>query len=145
MFERVVPGLYGELSLVVGPENTAAHLGSGKAQVLATPEMVRLMEQAAVAAVDPLLPEGHQTVGVQLDVRHVAATPPGMRVTARARLVAVEGRLLTFAVEAHDAIEKVGEGTHQRMIINVARFEQRVEAKRRHEATIECERRSEGV
>lgn len=122
MFENIVPGLVGESELVVGPENTARHLGSGNVAVLATPEMVRLMERASVAAVDPLLPDGYRSVGVALDVKHVAPTPVGMAVRARAELLAVDGRKLTFRVEAWDAVEKIGEGIHQRAIVELARF-----------------------
>jgi fluoroacetyl-CoA thioesterase len=136
--EDIVPGLVGQMELVVAEENTARHLGSGNVTVLATPEMVRLMERASVAAVDHLLPSGQRTVGIRLDVRHLAATPVSMRVTARSELVAVEGRKLTFRVEAHDEVEKVGEGpsaslrtgTHWRTIIDVDRFRSRVERKR---------------
>lgn len=129
--DKLVTGLSGESQTVVEKANTAKHLGSGGVEVFATPEMVRLMERAGVAAVDHLLPEGQRTVGVHLDVKHLAATPPGMTVTARAELVAVEGRRLTFRVEAFDEVEKVGEGTHRRYVIDVARFQQRVEEKRR--------------
>jgi len=110
--------------------NTAKHLGSGNVAVFATPEMVRLMERASVAAVDHLLPEGRRTVGVALEVTHLAATPLDMTVTARAELLAVDGRRLTFRVEAFDEVEKVGEGTHQRYVIDVARFQQRAAQKR---------------
>ena len=128
---KIAPGLMGQAQMVVREENTARHLGSGDVAVLATPEMIRLMERASVAAVDHLLPEGQRTVGVHVDVRHLAATPLGMRVTARAELVAVEGRRLTFRVEAFDEVEKVGEGQHWRVIIELGRFRERVEAKRR--------------
>ncbi|MBC7265021.1 MAG: thioesterase [Chloroflexi bacterium] len=84
--------------------------------------MVRLMERASVAAVDPLLPDGYRSVGVALDVKHVAPTPVGMAVRARAELLAVDGRKLTFRVEAWDAVEKIGEGIHQRAIVELARF-----------------------
>jgi fluoroacetyl-CoA thioesterase len=97
--------------------------------VLATPEMIRLMEGAAVRAVDPLLPEGYSTVGIHVDVKHLAATPQGMRVRVRAELQEVDGRKLTFRVEAFDEVEQVGEGIHQRMIVDLAKFRQRVEAK----------------
>lgn len=127
--EDIVPGLVGQMELVVGEENTARHLGSGNVSVLATPEMVRLMERASVAAVDHLLPSGQRTVGIRVDVRHLAATPVGMRVTARSELLTVEGRKLTFHVEVHDEMEKVGEGTHERMIIDLDRFRSRVERK----------------
>ncbi len=129
--DELVPGLIGKCETVVTQTNTAKHLGSGNAEVLATPEMVRLMERASVAAVDRLLPEGQRTVGVALDVKHLAATPLRMKVTAHAELVVVEGRRLTFRVEAFDEVEKVGEGTHQRYVIDVARFERRLEEKRR--------------
>jgi predicted thioesterase len=128
--EEIVPGLVGQAELLVGEENTARHLGSGNVAVLATPEMVRLMEKAAVAAVDHLLPEGYRTVGVEVNIRHLAATPVGMRVCVQAELIAVEGRKLTFRVEAFDEVEKIGEGEHRRVIIDVGRFEERVEAKR---------------
>lgn len=127
--DRLVPGLIGESQTVVTEANTAKHLGSGNVKVFATPEMVRLMEQAGVAAVDHLLPEEQRTVGMALDVKHLAATPPGMTVTARAELIAVEGRRLTFRVEAFDEVEKVGEGTHQRYVIDVAGFQRRVAEK----------------
>ncbi len=128
---ELVPGLVGEATLVVGEQHTARHLGSGGINVLATPIMVALMETAGRNAVEPLLEPGHLTVGASLDVKHLAPTRMGMRVTARAELVAVEGRLLTFRVEAHDEREKVGEGTHVRAIINLERFLARVQAKSR--------------
>ncbi|MBC8265296.1 MAG: thioesterase family protein [Anaerolineales bacterium] len=128
--EQIVPGLVGQLEMVVREENTAQHLGSGNVAVLATPEMVRLMEKAAVAAVDHLLPDGYRTVGVKVDVRHLAATPVGMRVRSQAELTAVEGRKLTFRVEAFDEVERIGEGEHKRVIIDVGRFKERIEAKR---------------
>jgi fluoroacetyl-CoA thioesterase len=127
--EEIVPGLVGQTELLMGEENTASHLGSGNVAVLATPEMVRLMEKAAVAAVDHLLPDGYRTVGVAVNVRHLAATPVGMRVRVQAKLVAVEGRKLTFRVEAFDEVEKIGEGEHKRVIIDLGRFKERVEAK----------------
>ena len=129
MFPQIQAGLIGEREIWVEAAQTARHLGSGNVSVLATPEMIRLMEGAAVSAVDPLLPEGYSTVGIQVQVNHLAATPPGMRVRARAELLEVDGRKLTFRVQASDEVEQVGEGTHQRMIVDLARFKQRVEAK----------------
>ncbi len=128
--EEIVPGLAGQSEMFVREENTARHLGSGNVAVLATPEMVRLMEKAAVAAVDHLLPDGYRTVGVEVDVRHLAATPVGMRVRAQAELAAVDGRKLTFRVEAFDEVERIGEGEHKRAIIDLERFTERAEAKR---------------
>lgn len=129
MFERIVPGLVGERETRVEVGNTARHLGSGDVSVFATPEMIRLMERAAVRAVDHLLPEGYRTVGIHVDVRHLAATPLGMTVRARAELLEVNGRRLTFRVEAFDDVEKVGEGVHQRMIVSLVKFRDRVKAK----------------
>lgn len=123
------PGLGGEARLRVTEANTAAHLGSGNVPVLATPEMVRLMEQAAVNAVDARLPEEYRTVGTHLDVKHLAPTPVGLEVTARAELIAVEGRHLTFRVEAFDPVERIGEGTHRRVIVKLDDFEARAQRK----------------
>ncbi len=122
----------GVAEMVVAESNTARHLGSGGAAVLATPELVRLMEQASVAAVDPHLPPGYQTVGYHLDVRHIAPTPVGMKVQARAALIEINERRLTFRVEASDEVERVGEGTHVRVIIQTARFSDRVKSKKSH-------------
>lgn len=116
------PGLTAESTMIVQPKYTASHLGSGGVEVLATPIMIGLMEDAARRLVDPLLEPGQMSVGVNLNVTHLAATPVGMQVTARAELTAVDGRWLTFKVEAFDEKEKVGEGTHTRAIINLARF-----------------------
>src|SRR5512136_2795284 len=126
---EIKPGLVGEATLVVEEKHTARHLGSGGVNVLATPIMIALMEEAGRHAVEPLLEPGHLTVGASLDVKHLAPTPLGMQVTARAELLAVDGRLLTFRVEARDEREKVGEGTHVRAIIQLERFLARVKAK----------------
>ena len=123
------PGLKGTAQLVVGVEHTAPSIGSGKVPVLATPVMINLIEAAALAAVEHLLPAGHQSLGIHLDVRHFAATPIGMLVTASAVLTAVEDRALSFAVEARDEKEPIGGGTHQRVVVNVARFDARVQRK----------------
>ena len=132
-FESIQPGLQGTVSLVIAPEHTAQHLGSGSVEVLATPQMILLMEQAGVAAVDRLLPEGYRTVGIHLDVRHLAPTPVGFLVQAFAELLQVEGRRLTFRVQVYeepfDEGSLVGEGTHQRAIVNMARFAERVAQK----------------
>lgn len=123
------PGLEGEAELVVGDEHTALHVGSGRVCVFATPLMIALMEQAAVAATEEVLAPGQQTVGVHLDVRHVAATPVGMRVRATAELVKVEGRMLTFRVSAADEKEPIGDGIHQRAVVDAERFNARLKAK----------------
>jgi fluoroacetyl-CoA thioesterase len=125
----IEPGLVGEATLVVQATHTASHLGSGGVEVLATPAMIALMEEAARTSVDPKLEPGQMSVGVNVNVSHLAATPMGMRVTARAELLGVDGRKLTFKVEAYDEKEKIGEGTHARAIINVERFMSRVHEK----------------
>ena len=122
-------GLRGMAELVVGEEHTAPRIGSGRVHVLATPVMINLMESAALAAVERLLPQGHQSLGTRLDVGHYAATPVGMRLRAEAELVAIDGRTLTFRVAAYDERERVGDGTHTRVVVNVARFDARVQAK----------------
>ena len=126
---KLRPGLVGAADLRVGVEHTAPSIGSGVIPVLGTPVMINLMEGAALAAVEHLLPAGHQSLGIHLDVRHVAATPIGMRVRATAELTHVDGRTLTFRVEARDEREVIGDGTHQRVVVNVARFDQRVQRK----------------
>ena len=108
---------------------TAPRVGSGRIAVLATPVMINVIEAAALAAVEQLLPSGHQSLGIHLDVRHFAATPVGLTVTATAEVTAVEGRTITFRVEARDEREVIGDGTHQRVVVNVARFDERVQRK----------------
>ena len=122
-------GLVGTYGIVVADEHTAPFVGSGKVRVLATPVMINLFEAAALACCEQHLPAGHQSLGIHLDVRHIAATPVGMRATATAELVKIDGRTLTFRVEAHDEREPIGDGLHERVIVNVERFDQRVQKK----------------
>jgi fluoroacetyl-CoA thioesterase len=124
------PGMSGEAEREVTEELTAARWGSGLVPVLGTPALVGLMEQAAVVALQGRLPDGRTSVGIRIDVQHLAATPVGMRVRARAELLAVDGRLLTFHVEAWDEVEKVGAATHERIVVDESRFLERVEGKR---------------
>lgn len=126
---RITAGLIGSARLVVGPEHTAPFVGSGRIAVLATPVMINIIEAAALEAVEHLLPAGHQSLGIQLDVSHVAATPVGLQVTATAEVVRVQGRTITFRVEARDPFEVIGGGTHQRVVVSVARFDERVRRK----------------
>ncbi len=125
----VRPGLTGDAGLVVGAEHTAPRIGSGKVHVLATPVMINLIEAAALAAVEHLLPAGHQSLGTVLSIRHIAATPVGMRVIASASVEKVEGRTVFFRVEAHDEKELIGDGRHERVVVDVAKFDQRVQRK----------------
>ncbi len=126
---QIRPGAAGRAELVVGEEHTAPRVGSGRVHVLATPVMINLIEAAALAAVERLLPPGHQSLGTRLDVRHIAATPVGMRVVATAEVTGVEGRSIAFRVEARDDRELIGDGTHERVVVNVAKFDQRVQRK----------------
>src|SRR6202790_2206411 len=133
LLDRIVPGLTGTAEIVVGPEHTAPFVGSGRIAVLATPVMINVIEAASLAAVEHLLPAGHQSLGIHLDVSHVAATPVGLRVTATAEVVGLEGRTIKFRVEAHDEVETIGGGTHERVVVSVERFDERVQRKVRGE------------
>jgi fluoroacetyl-CoA thioesterase len=124
------PGMVNEEVLVVEEKHTAVHLGSGGVHFLATPIMVALMEAAARNLVDPKLEPGHMSVGTALNIKHLAATPLGMRVRARAELESVEGRKLNFKVEAFDEGEKIGEGAHTRAVINLERFWDKLQTKK---------------
>jgi fluoroacetyl-CoA thioesterase len=129
----VTLGLTGTAEITVGPEHTASFVGSGRIAVLATPVMINLIEAAALAAVEHLLPPGHQSLGIHLDVGHTAATPIGLRVVATAEVTHVEGRTVTFRVTARDEFEPIGGGTHKRVVVSVARFDERVAHKVRGE------------
>src|SRR5258707_6852158 len=119
---KLKPGLKGSAQILVGVEHTAPSIGSGKVPVLATPVMINVIEAAALAAVEHLLPAGHQRLGIHLDLRHFAAPPIGMRVRATPELVGIDGRTLTLRVEARDDKEPLGDGSRQRAVVNVARF-----------------------
>lgn len=129
LLARITPGLKGSATLVVGPEHTAAKVGSGVIPVLATPVMINVIEAAALAACEHLLPQGHQSLGIRLDVRHIAATPVGMKITAHAQITKIEGRTISFAVAVNDEKELIGDGVHERVVVNVVRFEERVRRK----------------
>jgi len=131
VLSQISVGLSGTAELVVGPEHTAPFVGSGRIAVLATPVMINLIESAALSAVEHLLPGGHQSLGIKLDVSHVAATPVGLRVIATAEVIRLEGRTITFRVDARDEIEPIGGGTHERVVVSVARFDERVQSKLR--------------
>lgn len=126
---HLTPGLTGTAEIVVTEAHTAPSVGSGAVHVLATPVMINVMEAAALACLEHLLPEGHQSLGIRLDVGHYAATPVSLRLRATAELTQVDGRTLEFKVAAFDDVEQVGDGTHRRVVVNVARFDQRVQAK----------------
>lgn len=122
----LVAGLSGSIDLVVTQASTAAAVGSGLVEGLSTPTMLALMEGAAIAAVDGHLDEGASTVGTRVDIEHLAPTPVGMRVVARATLEAIEGRRLTFVVQAADEVGEIGRGTHVRYLVDSATFAERL-------------------
>ena len=120
MFVQV--GAKGDASVTVNTTNTALAMGSGNVPAFATPALVALMERAAVEAIRRQLEGGEETVGSMISIRHLAPTPIGKRVRAEAVVTAVDGRKITFTVNAWDAVEKVGEGTHERVLIDRDRF-----------------------
>lgn len=126
---NVSVGLVKEVNIVVAEKDTAAAFGSGSIFVLATPMMITLMENAALQAVQEVLPEGYTTVGTHLDVSHLAATPMGMEARAVAELIEVEGKRLKFKVSAYDAKDKIGEGFHERYIVEIEKFMNRINNK----------------
>ena len=126
---QLAPGLSTEMEQVVKHADTAAHWGSGDLEVLSTPALVALMESTAFLAVAASLAAGETTVGSRIDLRHLKATPLGMKVRARAELTAVQGPRLTFKVQAWDEVELVGEAEHERFIINEPRFMAKVAQK----------------
>lgn len=115
-------GVKGEVSTLVEREDTAKEVGSGSLLVYATPCMVALMEGAACEAIAEALPEEKTSVGIELNISHLSATPVGLEVRAEAEVTAVEGSIITFAVTAYDEAGKIGEGTHKRAIVSTQRF-----------------------
>ena len=118
----IVIGTVGVASTLVEPEDTALSVGSGSLRVYATPAMVALMEGAACEALADFLPEGKTSVGTELNVKHISATPVGLEVTAEATITAVEGNTVTFSLIAKDEAGKIGEGTHRRVIVGEQKF-----------------------
>jgi fluoroacetyl-CoA thioesterase len=129
IMSELIPGLTAELELRVTEADTASRWGSGLVPVFSTPALVGLMESAAVQALKEALQPGQTTVGGHIDVRHLAATPVGMTVRARAELTAVDGRKLTFHIQAWDEVEQIGEASHERFVIDEAKFIARTQAK----------------
>ena len=123
-------GARAEMKLLVTSESATTFMGADGPRVLSTPHMIGRMELTSRDAVLPFLDAGFDTVGTHVDVYHLAATPIGAVVTFTAEVVAVDGRRLQFRVEAWDETEKIGEGTHERAIINVAKFATRLAQKK---------------
>ena len=129
---QIPVGARGTFDLVVGPEHLANRFKDATLPaVLATPVMILLMENAALNAVKPYLAPGQSAVGTRVDVAHLAATPVGRKVRGEAEVTRVDGRRIEFAVQAFDGAEKIGAGTHQRSLIDVAAFNERLAAKSR--------------
>lgn len=127
--EELKLGLSAEVSEVVSEQLTAVSVRSGLVSAYATPSMIALMEHASVTAIQKCLDKGQTSVGVEVQVKHLAATPVGVRVRARAEVIGLDGRHVTFKVEAWDPKEKIGEGIHRRVIVDAARFKERIEQK----------------
>ena len=123
-------GIKGRQETTVTSANVATNVGSGRVEVFATPMMIALMEKAAILSVDPYLEKGQSTVGTRIDVSHDAATPVGMRVWAETEVIAIDRRKITFSVKAHDECGPIGEGTHERFIIDVEKFQEKARGKR---------------
>lgn len=119
-------GMTGEAATLVVHENTAAYVGAGGVEVFGTPMMIALMENAAWGAVADHLEQGYVTVGTLVNVKHLGATPLGQHVRAKAELIEIDNRRLVFNVEVFDEQKKIGEGTHERYIVNLERFMQRL-------------------
>ena len=126
---RITPGLTGTAELLVADEHTAPLVGSGMVHVLATPVMINVIEAAALDAIEQRLPPGYQSLGTVLNVRHIAATPVGMKAVARVEVTKVDGRTVHFKVEVRDEKDLIGDGTHERVVVNVGKFAERVKRK----------------
>ncbi|HHY76823.1 MAG TPA: thioesterase family protein [Firmicutes bacterium] len=122
-------GIQGKATVKVTQANLASSTGSGAVDVFSTPNLVLLMEEAAMDALRPYMEEGESTVGTLVNIRHISPTPPGLTVTATATLTEIDGRRLVFRVEAYDGVDKVGEGTHERFLVSLDRFTARAAEK----------------
>jgi fluoroacetyl-CoA thioesterase len=128
--DRIRPGLIGQHSVTVSDDIAISFLGVEAARVLGTPFLIMLIEMTARNSLKPLLENGFDSVGSDVSIRHLAATPIGMQVRFQTEVTEVDNRRVRFRVEAHDEREKIAEGTHERFIINIARFAERVNSKR---------------
>ena len=119
---EITVGMKAEVSTLVEREDTAREVGSGSLLVYATPCMVALMEGAACEAIEEAMDDTKTTVGTELNIQHLSATPVGLEVRAEAEVVAVEGKVITFEVRAFDDAGEIGKGTHKRVIVPVQKF-----------------------
>lgn len=128
--DRIEPGLTGQHTTTVTDDIAIHFLGTDAGRVLATPFLIMLLEMTARNLIKPYLEDGYDSVGSVVSIRHLAATPLGMRVTCQSEVIEVDGRRVKFRVEANDEREKIADGTHERFVVNVARFAERVQSKR---------------
>ena len=126
---EITVGMKGQVSTYVEREDTALEVGSGSLLVYSTPCMVALMEGAACEAIAVALPDDKTSVGTELVISHLSATPVGLDVSAEAEVTAVDGNMLTFTVTAYDEKGKIGEGTHKRAVVSTQRFLDKTYAK----------------
>lgn len=122
-------GIKGQRETIVTKENTAAGIGSGSLEVFSTPMMILLMEESCFMSVNDILEVGFTTVGTCVNVKHLSATPLGMKVVIKSELIKVDGRALTFKVEAYDEKGLIGEGIHERFIVNNEKFQSKTDSK----------------
>lgn len=122
-------GIKGQRETIVTKENTAAGIGSGSLEVFSTPMMILLMEESCFMSVNDILEEGFTTVGTCVNVKHLSATPLGMKVVIKSELINVDGRALIFKVEAYDEKGLIGEGIHERFIVNNEKFQAKTDSK----------------
>ena len=122
-------GIIGKEEMLVTDADTAKALGSGGLNVFATPAMIALSEKTALTSVLEFLPEGQSTVGTKVDMAHIAATPVGMKVRCETELIEIDRRRLVFSVNVYDEVEKIAEGTHERFIVDNAKFQTKADAK----------------
>jgi fluoroacetyl-CoA thioesterase len=128
--EHIHPGMTREDNFTITIDNSAIHIGSGSSRVLATPWMIAFMERVSHRLLTCCLPEGYSSVGTHVDVRHLAPTPVGATIHVRAEVLSLDGIRVDFSIEAWDSLEKIGEGQHERVVIDEARFLRRVEKKK---------------
>ena len=126
----MVPGLAGKSEMIVKEEDLVRQLGELSVDVLSTPRLIQLLETAALEAIRDHMPEGQVSLGTEINIRHLSATPVGMKVTANALLKGVEKNRLHFLVDAYDEKEKVAEGEHERILVSKERFLEKVKKKR---------------
>ena len=128
--QSIPVGAQGSFSLVITPDLLANRFKDATLPpILATPVMIMIMENAALNAIKPFLGAGESALGTRVDVRHLAATPAGRRVTGEAEVTKIDGRRIEFRIRATDGTEEIGVGTHERMVIDLAKFSERMKAK----------------